>query len=110
MGEGEGGPHSKLPAAAAVGAVVAAISPAAIPAAVVPAVAAHTLLSWLPVLVVLPPLLLWPPLVLHACPPSANVCTHHSLCSPFTFVCAHSPLFPLVCAHSVVLGELVPAT
>jgi hypothetical protein len=79
---GGGGPRSKLPtpAAAAVGAVAAAISPAT-----VPTVATHTLLlllSWPPVLVVLPPLLLWPLLVLHVRPPSANARAHHSLCSP----------------------------
>ena len=104
MGEGEKGPRSKLPAAAAaVGAVVAAI-----PAAIVPTVATHALLSlllWLPVLVVLPPLLLWPPagivctpaLCKYACP----------LFPPFTFrLCLC--LFSLIRAYLVVLSELVP--
>src|ERR1700683_363504 len=62
--------------------------------------------------VLLLPSLLRPPLVLHICPPSAYVHTHHSLrLFVLALVFAHPHLLlPLVACAVVCLFMLVPAT
>src|ERR1700736_1499020 len=83
-------------------------------------ITAHALLSWPPVLVVLPPLLLWPPLVLHVCPlvlhirlPLANVHAHHSFTLALICTRSHSCLCGrtrLCLFMRAVVFLLVPAT